>query len=249
MEFKTRREVEEFIKKSKYLGGGSQGECYLNQDLAYKFYFSFLDPIEDDPLLTKDEILKYKDIDSNIFIFPQDVVFLNGEIIGDITKYAKACNLYKINPLTIDLNRLLKLCAIALKEIELISKRKIRCFDMLYNILLGDSFYIIDTIEYTLDDYFSYEELNNINQSQFNLEVIWFLISGLFDEIIAQNKELNEMYREIRVGNYISLLEFINKLKNYLSEIIDYEIDNLGDARKLINKKHHNSPYERLIVL
>ncbi len=57
-----------------------------------------------------------------MIIFPKDVIKLNGVVIGDMTRYVNAQNLYKINPLTLDINWLLSLCELALKEIELISK-------------------------------------------------------------------------------------------------------------------------------
>ena len=51
-----------------------------------------------------------------MIIFPKDVIKLNGVVIGDMTRYVNAQNLYKINPLTLDINWLLSLCELALKR-------------------------------------------------------------------------------------------------------------------------------------
>lgn len=247
MEFKNEKSVYDFMRKSKYLGFGQEGECYVDQKrkFAYKFYNSFLDSIEDNEP-SKEKILAFKDVKSNLVMFPQDIITLDSMIIGDISNYANGKNLYRISPYPIGLNRLIRLCELALKELELLTKQGIRCYDIIYNMLLGDQIYLIDGSDYFWSD-LTYEETLAINKQQFNLSIMYFLISGIFEEVISNNKILQEMYDTL--GNDISIIEFINRLKNYLSEIVGKEITNLGEARKLKNKHQREVPYARLIEL
>ena len=248
MEFKTRKEVEEFIEKSKYIGGGSQGECYVDsqRENVYKIYYNFLDPIEEDTPIEASEILQFQDINSGLVMFPKDIIAINGDIIGDISKYARGKNLDTLNPLLVDLNHLIKLCRLAIKEIELLSRKRVILYDVVFNTLLGDNLYIVDTKDYSWS-LESYEETLKNNIKQFNLSILWFLIDDLFESIIEKNKLLREMYKT--EGLDISVIDFIIELKNYLSEILGREISTLGDARSLMNKNHRRTFYKRSLVL
>ena len=248
MEFKTREEVYEFLKKCTYLDEGSQGKCYVDKEkqLVYKLYFSFLDPFDEDIILEESDILAFKDIKTDMIIFPKDIIKLNGVVIGDITRYVDAQNLYKINPLRVDINWLLSLCELALKEIEYISKEHIKIFDMLYNIMLGNKFYIVDTLEYSKSQE-DYAKILLTNLSQFNLSIVFFLVSGIFEEVIKDNHFLNSMYKSLGYG--ISIIEFIKELKKYLSELVGKEIKTLEEARHLVDKKKSETPYIRLLEL
>lgn len=168
MEFKNEKSVYDFMRKSKYLGFGQEGECYVDQKrkLAYKFYNNFLDSIEDDEP-SKEKILAFKDVKSNLVMFPQDIITLDSVIIGDISNYANGKNLYRISPYPIDLNRLIRLCELALKELELLTKQGIRCYDIIYNMLLGDQIYLIDGSDYFWSD-LTYEETLAINKQHIN---------------------------------------------------------------------------------
>lgn len=246
MEFKTREGVYHFLKSCTYIDEGSQGRCYVDRErkLVYKVYFNFFDPIEEDKIFEKSEILRFKDAKSNFVMFPKDIITLNGLIIGDITKYVNATNLYKINPFRISLNRLIRLCELALKEIELLSKQNIKTDDMAHNLLLGRKLYLIDTFDYTWSEV-SYAENLSCNEYQFNLSIMYFLISNLFEEIVATSDILREMYNT--EGKGISITEFINELKNYLSKILGKEITRLGEARVLRNKKEYDTMYKRKV--
>lgn len=181
-----------------------------------------------------------------MIIFPKDVIKLNGVVIGDMTRYVNAQNLYKINPLTLDINWLLSLCELALKEIELISKEHIKIFDMLYNIMLGNKFYIVDTLEYSKSQE-DYTKILLTNLSQFNLSIVFFLVSGIFEEVIKDNHFLNSMYKSLGYG--ISIIEFIKELKKYLSELVGKEIKTLEEARSLVDKEKSEPSYIRLLEL
>lgn len=228
MTFYSREEVMNFIHTLKPLGDGSQGVCYVDKNFrkVYKFYRSYLE--FDDILYTKEEILQFRDIKSATFLFPQDVILLKDEVIGDITPYRHAKNLCSLNPLNIHLDRLIKLLVIALKEIEYVSRRGVNSFDVMYNILLGNKFYFVDTLDYSINDR-DYKDILSDNMKYFNLGIMYFLVDGLFDGVVRQNKILREMY-DLK-GRNISILEFTIELKKYLAEIVGHEINCLKEAR------------------
>lgn len=245
--FASESEVYEFMKTHRFIGAGSGGECYIDksESFVYKFYYSFLDRLEDDPELIKEDILKFSHIKNNLVIFPFDVISINEEIIGEASRYVKGVNLYQLNPFTVDLDRLIKLCELALKELTILTRENVAIYDTVYNTLLGEQLYLIDTTEYTWSKE-PFTETLKANIKSFNISIMLFLISGIFDEAISSNKILNEMYKT--KGEDISIIEFIRELKSYLSEILGIEVKNLARARILQNKKRVRTFYERGIV-
>ena len=247
MEFISKASVDKFMKKNKNIGFGQEGECFVDskRELVYKFYNSFLDSIEDENP-SKERILAFKDVKTELVMFPQDIIVLENRIIGDVTKYANGKNLYKTNPFSVDLNRLIRLCEIAIKEIELLAKQGVQCYDVLYNILLGDKLYLIDGKDYIWSKY-GYTETLSSNMRQFNLSIMYFLVAKLFEEVISKNKILEDMFKT--EGRDITITEFIIELKNYLSELVGKEIKTLEEARSLVDKKKSETPYIRLLEL
>lgn len=116
----------------------------------------------------------------------------------------------------------------------------------LHNLLLGRKLYLIDTFDYTWSE-LSYDENLLYNEYQFNLSIMYFLISNLFEEIVETSNVLQEMYAT--EGRGISIIEFINELKNYLSKVLGKEITRLGEARILRNKEQYDTMYKRTIEL
>ena len=94
-------------------------------------------------------ILKNKLKKTLINFLKKDIIAINGDIIGDISKYARGKNLDTLNPLLVDLNHLIKLCRLAIKEIELLSRKRVILYDVVFNTLLGDNLYIVDTKDYS----------------------------------------------------------------------------------------------------
>ena len=85
-------------------GGGGDGTCYYNPkiDKVIKIFHCFDEPfLYDYP--SKEEVLKFNSIELTYFIFPIDVITVNGHVVGYIADYIKAKNLYKTNPLDINL--------------------------------------------------------------------------------------------------------------------------------------------------
>lgn len=233
MIFKNKIELDLFIKKLTYLGEGTQGKCFLDRNrlLVYKIFWNYFEEDEFDiSYFTEQDILKFSHIKANTFVFPKEVIYLDKEVIGYTTSYRNAKNLYALNPLNLNLDRLTRLLEIALKEIDYISQKGIYMYDVLYNVLLGRKIYVVDTLEYSLREGFYIDNLK-ANLKAFNIEIMSFLIDGIFDGIINCNKTLSDMYNIKDLD--VSLIEFINEFRAYLSKILAKNITYLKEAREL----------------
>ena len=231
MVFHGIREVDDFIHSLVYLGQGSQGVCYKDREskVVYKFYHSYFDR-DFEGVYEKEEILQFRNIQSSTFVFPTDVIMLDHQVIGDITPYKKAKNLCQFNPFNINLDHFIKLIGLAIKDIESLSKCGIQAYDMMYNILMGYRMYIIDTLEYGMTDK-NYEELLRNNLYGFNLEVMYFLVDGLFLDVIHSHSKLKDMYQSR--GKDSSIIDFIVEFRSYLAKLLGKDIVYLRDAKKL----------------
>ena len=164
MEFYSRDEVIFQLILSKEIGSGSQGTCYLNAitNDVYKIFnqFFYLNIDEDEKVIyIKDEIMRYSHLINDTFIFPKDVITLNEEVIGYVTNYVKAIPLNQTDPLKVDLNLLVKNIELAHRDIKYLSDHNVSTFDMFYNILYGNKFYVTDTDEFG----YTYYEKTTIN--------------------------------------------------------------------------------------
>lgn len=100
---------------------------------------------------------------------------------------------------------------------EMISKQGILTYDMMFNILYNQDFFIIDHDEYMFKD-LDWQILNKENKKNFNMELFYFLIDGYFDEFIKKYPLLRKMYKE----KEIDILDFLKLFRNKLSEIIGF---------------------------
>lgn len=254
--YNTREEFLSYIKFMKELGAikeigrGSQGVCYYNllSNKVYKIFHQFFD--EDEEFFeyfhtyTKEELLKFSNIDNDTFIWAKDVIVVNNEIIGYISDYVCGKPLYKINPLTVDLNKFTHSVNNVEKDLRIISEHRVMAFDMIYNILYGSSgINIIDHDDYDFLD-LDTEKIYNTNSDVFNLGIMYFLIEGYFDEFISNYKDLKEAYKK----EGININEFILLFRKYLSEYVGHEIVKLGEANKCLNKcKNRKIQYQRIL--
>lgn len=239
MNFQTKQSFLNYIKFLKKIGIGSVGICFLDKrnKQVLKVFHQFFDEIENfyqDEHISyqQEEILRFSKLENKHFIFPKEVIMVDKEIVGYITSFIKAKSLYKQDPLEINLNDFTKAIFNIYEAIEMISKQGILTYDMMFNILYNQDFFIIDHDEYMFKD-LDWQILNKENKKNFNMELFYFLIDGYFDEFIKKYPLLRKMYKE----KEIDILDFLKLFRNKLSEIIGFEIKYLNEALKLINKK------------
>jgi hypothetical protein len=223
-------------------GGGGDGTCYYNPkiDKVIKIFHCFDEPfLYDYP--SKEEVLKFNSIELTYFIFPIDVITVNGHVVGYIADYIKAKNLYKTNPLDINLLEFMTGILNMYKDIIKISNEGIVIYDLIYNLMQNkNELYAIDTDDYFFSDK---DDILKRNVNTFNESIMIFLVDNYFDEFVQSNKKLLEMYK----GKNINLVDFITLFYKLLSENIGKDIITLNDAKSLVNKKYYEPNFIRSI--
>lgn len=249
MEFQNKEIMKIILNNLKSIGQGAQGICYHNEKTneVYKIFHQALANKNDDDFInyTKEELLRFSNIKNKTFMWAKDTINVEDEIVGYITNYIKAKSLYEINPLKINLNKFSSCINLARKDIKIISDSGVKTYDLMYNILYGNRFYVTDFDEFNYSDLDS-KVLEETNKRNFDYELYYFLIEGYFDEFIKQHKILNKMYEEKQED----ILIFIELLKKYLSEYIGKEVNSLNEAKKCLNKvKQIDYVYQRNIKI
>lgn len=238
MNFVSDNQLYQFLKEPqiKLLDSGSQGQCYHDRsnNRVYKIFNGFFD-VEDKIDYNSEDILKFSKVLNSTYIWASDVITVNNEVVGYVTPYIRGVNLCRINPLNIDMVKLIYDLENVYKDNVTISQNGIVAYDVMYNILYGKKgINIIDTDDYNFN-YFgrSYEEILKINNRNINYAFKVFLVDNYFDEFINQFNELREMYNDLDLKSTIFILELHRKLSEYLG----LEIVGLKDALQFRNKK------------
>ena len=173
MKFVNKEHFDAFLNCLSFLGQGSQGICYLDSKnrIVYKVLHEYFD--EDENIyFSKDDLLKFSDIKNKTFIWPTDIISVDGKVYGYIMPYKRAKNLNASNPLMVNLNSLEKGILRAEKDIKLLTDNGVHICDLRYNTLYNNgNIYVIDTIEY---DYklSTYKE----NREGLDKELILYLV-------------------------------------------------------------------------
>ena len=241
MNFKNENALDSYLNSLKFIGMGSQGCCYLDNNIVVKIFHDYLD--NDFLEISAQEIMKFSAIKNRTYIWPSSTIKLNNLVIGYVSDYAKGKNLYKINPLSINLNNLEKAIVLAHKDIEIISNHGILTYDVMYNILLGKKLYVVDHEEYTYRDDLDNSTLISKNSFNFNYEIYDFLIDSFFNKIVKDNKELSELYKYKNED----VLIFLKLFRKRLNELVGKEITYLDEAKQYRDPKIIEMHYQRII--
>ena len=203
--------------------------CYLDKKnkIVYKIFHGYFD--DEDEGYTADDILKFSGIRNNTFIWPSDVVYANGRIIGYTMPYVSSVNLCNTDLLSTNLNLLEKAIDKSYCDIEILTKNNVCLYDVMYNILYSNGkINVIDSMEYN----FGNASLKE-NMAAFDAEIRYFLVDNYFDEFVNNDILLREMYHDKK---NVTSLEFLRMFRNKLSEYIGTDIDKLEKAKKLVMK-------------
>ena len=227
--FNNKNNFDLYLKRLFFLGMGSQGMCYLDKKnkIVYKIFHGYFD--DEDEGYTVDDILKFSGIKNNTFIWPSDVVYANGRIIGYTMPYVSSVNLCNTDLLSTNLNLLEKAIDKSYCDIEILTKNNVCLYDVMYNILYSNGkINVIDSMEYN----FGNASLKE-NMAAFDAEIRYFLVDNYFDEFVNNDILLREMYHDKK---NVTSLEFLRMFRNKLSEYIGTDIDKLEKAKKLVMK-------------
>lgn len=239
MKFVNRKHFDLFLKGLTYIGQGFQGICFLNKydNRVYKIFHEYMD--NEKSGYNKDFLLRFSNVKNNTFIWPNDIIYVEDEVIGYIMPYKNAKNLFQINPLSINLYELEHALENTFKDIKIITNNNIVLYDVMYNIMYKkEKLYVIDTLEYGINDV-TYED----NRACIDNEIMLFLVDSYFDNFVENNKLLNEMYMDYNVSS----LEFLKEFRKKLSEYLDKDVKKLNDAKTLI--KRTKNTYQRSIEI
>ena len=227
--FNNKNNFDLYLKRLFFLGMGQQGICYLDKKnkIVYKIFHGYFD--DEDEGYTADDILKFSGIRNNTFIWPSDVVYANGRIIGYTMPYVSSVNLCDTDLLSTNLNLLEKAIDKSYCDIEILTKNNVCLYDVMYNILYSNGkINVIDSMEYNFGNATLKE-----NMAAFDAEIRYFLVDNYFDEFVNNDILLREMYHDKK---NVTSLEFLRMFRNKLSEYIGTDIDKLEKAKKLVMK-------------
>lgn len=226
MKFASSKILREYLLKLNFLSCGSQGSCFVDLDkkYVYKVFNSFLAD-EEDPYFSYEDIIKFSNVKNGTFIWPLDVIKVNGMIVGYILSFKNAKDIFSLSPLSISLNSLKDYVTCTYNDIKILSKNNVKIYDLMYNLLLGDDgLYVIDTLEY------SYGRISiRDNQSTLDFALKRFIVDGFFDNVVFEDKTLEDMYFD----KYCSFICFADAFSKRLSFKIGKPIDYLSDASSL----------------
>lgn len=235
MYFKNEKDFNIFLNDINFikLGKGSQGECFYDSKSGnvYKRLNWYEDEVSG---YSSEELLKFRDINTKSFYFPQDVILIDDKISGIVTKYASGRNLFDYSLFYIDLEKFIEDIGVVYDSIDKISYNGIASYDVAYNIVYcsQSGFGIIDTLEYSQTNR-DIADLIVHNRYKFNYAIRKFLIDGTFNDFINDNYELMKLYS----NKNISMIEFLSVFKCYLSVLSGKRVNQLADVYEYANKK------------
>lgn len=238
MIFKNRHELNQYIHNNcSFINFGSKGSAYYDRKTktVIKLFDMALSDREFMYFEYKDlDFLRFSDALNNTYIFPFEEIILDGRVVGYITALARGRSLYKIDPLSVNLDSIREGYVAALWDIRTISKKGILSDDLPYNTLyssLGKRFHMVDTDDYHIVDK-DPKKIYEDNVRQLSYSIKTFLVDGYFDNFIKDYPELVKLYNE---GD---LLPFLKKYRKALSERVGKEITTLGDAKDVQDEEH-----------
>lgn len=243
MFFKSQDSFNEFIGyRCNSIGVGGQAECFLGPDNRVYKVFHNSDICSDESPYSEDFLLRFKGLDNNTFIFADDVINVNGKIVGYISKFIPGKNLSDRDPLRIDLDSLEDNILKARNDIIDISSKDIVLNDVCLNLMIRDdnSFFVKDFDEFSHNiGIYDNKTLIDKNRRKFDKELYLFLVDDFFDEFVNQYKDLKELYKD----STVNVLYFLKLFRKHLSERTGFQIKNLMEASDYLNDNCDKKPY------
>ena len=246
MIFSSRMDFLLYLKSLSELSFGSEGVTYYDRNTGkvIKVFHSFFE--EQAPCYCdykKEELIKFAGFLNDTYIFSEDILIVDGKVAGYFSRFVQGKCLYELNPLRISLDKFMHATELALSDVELVSKKGILTYDVMYNIMYGNGkIHVVDTNEYCQTD-MEEKELNKINAYNLNIGIQYFLIDNYLDEFINRHKLLEEMYG----SKETDILEFLKLLKKEISESLGFEVEYLKQAHLLFNKQKKKEKFIRII--
>lgn len=218
-----------FSLKEKYIGSGEFGRVYKTSDGKVYKQFKY-------PKYTHEHVIDMyylgKSTPSDIFIFPEDLVFKNDLLIGYITKLINGYSFDYIRQ-EINLETLINELKRLEREVVTYSTLKVKLHDFHQgNLFMSDKdkIHVLDT------DEFYYTDENVGITLERNLSQISFpIINGILDgQLSFEDKRLNYDKNTCFMGGILPS-DYINEVINELNKYSEEEIKTVGDLQEGIS--------------
>lgn len=226
MKFVNEEHFYTYFNTLKFLGEGSQGACYCDNNKVIKIFHDYFEG--EKSIYTSDDILRFSGIKNSTFIWPEDVVTIDNLVVGYTMPYIKSKNLYKVNPLLVNLDRLEMATQRVYEDVKILTDNDVVMYDVAYNILYGNGkIKIIDTLEYGLTP-ITYER----NRLNIDYGIKMFLVDDFFNDFVSDDRLLKEMYDD----RFVSSLEFLKAFRGKLSSYLGKDVKTLNTAKRLVRR-------------
>lgn len=212
MVFHNKKEFKEFIisKKLYKIDGGAEGEFYIStmDRKGYKIFFNFEKYCM--PIYEIDKVIMNDEVNIDSFIFPEELLIVNDQIKGYVTKYVSKNMLLDNNLISIDIDNFdfksFKEAYINMKiDIVLLSEKHIAVYDILNNLIYnGKKLYAIDTLGYYKSDS-KYLLKRNIASLDSAIDMI-------FEMLFLPS------YPTIKARGKMNVIEYIDYLEKHISK-------------------------------
>lgn len=209
IEFSNEKELKVFLDKKCLIhkGSGSEGDFKFSKvdKLGYKIFFNNID--YDVPEYDAKEIIMNSEVGIESFLFPLDILIVNGKIRGYTTGYIKNNilsndNMYNIDVLNFDFESLKQAYKLMKIDVSLLTDKGILIYDLANNLVYdGKKLYAIDTCSYSRSD--------NVGLLKENIDSLDDAIDAIIDLLfMAEDYDIKS-----REKMKMNVLEYMNYLK------------------------------------
>lgn len=198
-------------KCSNVIGIGSEGICLLSKEDKHLYKKIDNDALKEIGLnYDAKKIITTDDIDLSKFILPQELYILKEQLLGYKTKYIKPKDLFNLENLELLIKErlfneenFLKAYDKIEKEVFLLSKEKIKIYDLNYNLIFtGKQLYGIDTCGYERVN----ESIEDYNYQQLHDSIKDIFYTALSQYTLLPDKYLKELDEEKNMVKYTKKL-------------------------------------------
>lgn len=233
MNFKSKLEFEKYLKGLRNIGFGSEGKCYQLDDNTVLKYLNGPCYI----VRTKEELLKFSNININNFVFIKQVIEINDEIVACLMPFINGKNLYKQNLFDTYYSTIVSAVGRLYDAIVKVTSKHIMVYDTdISNIIFYESdFYIVDTMNFSISN-IEIEKLQMTNLKRVFSNLYLSIFSIYIRYFLNSSKQFANYEKECYW--YMKPTKFLNDVYQYISEYCGYQVKTMSEADKIIVKNN-----------
>lgn len=235
---------EKIYTTSKYIGDGSEGACYKNNNIVFKLFHDYYIN-----LIEESNFLKFKNINVDTYYFSKGKIFINNKFKGLSMNFAPGKKMKEVI-----INQPFEKLLLATKKFEsdtkIISDLNIKAYDLFFvNVLYDDinnRFHIVDCDNYlqndTNSDKIYIENIQNLSDNLvrciFDNKLLFYIKdSTLLRKMLYFDFDpINDIGMSAFLKEKVSPTELLYILKEEFSKLCSTEVTSVQDCLKLIKK-------------